>query len=273
MTTKRTAATPTESNKYQRSSHLEWIPVKDMRVNPLAQRDLNKARVDKLAANFDPELVEALTVNKRGGHFYIIDGQHRREAMIESGWGDQSIQCWVYSGLTEEQEAEMFLRLNDKLTVSSFAKFRVSVQAGRVRECDIDRIVRAIGLVVSQDKIDGAISAVGTLGRVYDRSGPKVLSRALRIIRDSYGDSGLEALVIDGIGLLCARYNGELEDQVAVVKLSKAHGGVNGLLNKAETLRRTTGNQKAHCVAAAAVDIINSGRGGKKLPSWWRDAA
>lgn len=37
--------------------------------------------------------------------------------------------------------------------------------------------------------------------------------------------------------------------------------------------RKQTGNAKGHCVAAAAVDINNRGRGGKKLPSWWREDA
>ena len=27
------------------------------------------------------------------------------------------------------------------------------------------------------------------------------------------------------------------------------------------------------CVAAAAVDVINRGKGGKKLPSWWKTEA
>lgn len=30
---------------------------------------------------------------------------------------------------------------------------------------------------------------------------------------------------------------------------------------------------RGHCVAAAAVDVINSGRGGNKLPSWWKTDA
>lgn len=58
-----------------------------------------------------------------------------------------------------------------------------------------------------------------------------------------------------------------------IVHVATADGGVNGLLNKAEVIRRSTGNAKGHCVAAAAVEIINAGRGGKKLPSWFRDAA
>ena len=56
----------------------------------------------------------------------------------------------------------------------------------------------------------------------------------------------------------------------AVTKLSGAHGGPTGLLGKAEVMRRQTGQPKAHCVAAAAVEFINSGKGGKKLPSWWK---
>src|SRR6266511_3200373 len=84
------------------------------------------------------------------------------------------------------------------------------------------------------------------------------------------GDAGLESIVIDGLALLCHRYNGELDDARLVARLSGAHAGVNGLLNKAEVLRNQTGNPKGHCVAAAAVEIYNGGRGGKKLPSWWK---
>jgi hypothetical protein len=260
----------TQIKKVEREARLRWVPIAEMRVSPLAQRELNRARVDKIAADFDLEQIGTPTVNERNGHYYIIDGQHRVEALREIGWGDQQIQCWTYVGLTEEDEAEKFLKLNDTLTVNAFAKFRVGVQAGRVEECDIDRIVRAQGLRVSQDGKDGAISAVGSLRRVYKQAGPGQLARSLRIIRDAYGDAGLDASVISGIGLLCARYDSTLDETRAVQLLSKAHGGVSGLLNKAETIRRATGGAKYHCVAAAAVEIINAGRGGKKLPAWFR---
>jgi len=262
----------TQNRKVQRSARLKWVPINQMKVNPLAQRDLNPARVDHLAATFDLEQIGVPTLNWRDGAFWIIDGQHRIGALDQLGFGDEKVQCWVYEGLTSEQEAEVFLKLNDTLTVAAIPKFKSAVHAGRTVESDIDRIVRSVGLVVSKDKIPGAIGAVGTLGRVYAR-GPAVLARSLAIIRDAYGDGGLEAPVIDGIGHLCARYNGELDIPVAVEKLSKAHGGVNGLLNKAENLRRLTGNQKSHCVAAAAVETINAGRGGKKLASWWKAEA
>jgi hypothetical protein len=132
----------------------------------------------------------------------------------------------------------------------------------------VDRIVRALGLRITRGS--GGICAVATLRRVYARGGPAVLSRALRIIRDAYGDAGLDGPVIDGIGLVCQRYDGDLSEQRAIQRLASAHGGVSGLVSKAGQLRQSTGSATAQCVAAAAVELINRGAGGKKLPSWWR---
>ena len=258
--------------RLERDGRLRWVPLAQMRINPLAQRELNQARVTKLAASFDLEQIGAPAVSHRGGWYYLIDGQHRIEALklwLRS-WEGQQVQCWCYEGLTEAQEAEVFLTLNDTLTVHAFAKFQVSVQAGRHTEGDIDRIVRALGLHISNARAGGGIAAVATLRRVYDRGGAAVLSRALRIIRDAYGDAGLDGPVMDGIALLCQRYDGDLTEQHAVARLAATHGGVNGLLSRAGQLRQGTGAAQADCVAAASVELINRGNGRKKLAPWWR---
>lgn len=262
------------SKKIERSKHLRWVPVAQIKYPALAQREkINQGWVDHLAANFDPEKLGYPYVNLRDGSYYCTDGMHRIECLRQMGWDDQLIQCWTTEDLTEEEEAEEFLSLNDRLSVSAFDKFRVGIAAGREVECDIDRIVRAQGLHVSRTKEEGCVGAVGTLRRVYTRDGAAVLGRALRIIRDAYGTPGLESTVIDGMGLLCGRYNGQLNDAQVVKQLAAVTGGVNGLLGRAETLRKQTRSHRNACVAAAAVDIINRGRGGKKLPSWWREDA
>ena len=259
------------TDRIERDARLKWIPIPQMRVSPLAQREINQARVDKIAANLDIEQLGTLTVNLRDGHYYVVDGNHRRMALIQHGYGDQKVQCWAYEGLTEEEEAEKFLLLNDYLAVQAMDRFRVGVTAGREVECDIDRIVRAQGLVVTRLGVPGAVAAVGTLHRIYNRADGKTLGRALRIIRDAYGDGGFDAPVIDGIGYLCQRYNGELDDPTAVTRLANMNGGVNGLLSAAERIRLKTGKAKGQCVAAAAVETLNRGKGGRKLPSWWKD--
>jgi hypothetical protein len=272
MTRKTSSHNDALTGRMERAARLRWVPLTQMRVNPLAQRELRPARVSRLAAEFDVEQMGTPTVSHRGDWYYLIDGQHRIEALkVWLGtWEDQQVQCWCYEGLSEADEAEVFLKLNDTLTVRCFDRFKVAVQAGRTTEADIDRIVRALGLRISANRGSGGISAAGTLARVYARGGPKVLSRALRIIRDAYGDAGLDGPVIDGIGLMCQRYDGQLSDQLAVERLSSACGGVSGLVSRAGHLRQQTGDAQAQCVAAAAVGAINRGTGGKKLPSWWR---
>jgi len=260
-------ATP---KKVERNARLRWIPIPQIRVSPQAQRELNEARANKIAANMDLEQIGTPTVSERDGHFWVIDGQHRIEALRRADFASDNLQCWVYTGLTEEDEAEVFLKLNDTLSVDLFSKFRIGVEAGREEECDIDRIVRAQGLRVSRDKIDGAVRAVGTLSRVYRRSDGPTLGRTLRIIRDGFGDAGLEAPVIDGLGYVTQKYNGKLDDDDLVTKLGNLRGGVAGLLNQAELTHRQTGRPKSQCVAATFVTIANRGRKGpRRLNDWW----
>lgn len=267
----------TERRRAEREARLTWVPIGLMRYPTMAQRDrINQGRVNGIAANMDLERIGAPTVNKRGGLFYVLDGMHRTEgykSWIGEGWEDQQLQCWTYDGLSEEEEAETFLKLNDTLTVTAFDKFRIGLNANRPDEVAIAAIVAKCGLTISQSRAEGTIGAVSALRRVYHREGHTVLERSLGIIRDAYGTPGLESAVIDGMGLLCGRYNGELDTSAAVSRLASVTGGLAGLMNRAYMAKNQTGAPLNACVASAAVDLINRGRGGKKLPAWWKAEA
>jgi hypothetical protein len=270
----------TETISNRRASletHLRWVLIDNMRIaeEGQGQRDLKSYRVDKMLSNgFNPDIMGYPVVSEREGHFWVIDGQARIEALKKwlVDWKGQQIQCRVYVGLTVEQECDLFLDLNSFTQIGVWPKFHNAVTAGRVEETDINRIVKINNLIVAHGSTDNSIAAVGTLQKIYRRSGGVVLGRALRIARDAYGKPGLEGAVLDGLGLLCQRYNGELDEKAATEKLSKAHGGVNGLTGRAANIRRQTGVYANQALAAAAVDIINSGRGGKKLPDWWKQS-
>jgi hypothetical protein len=257
--------------RVERTARLRWVPLTQMRVNPLAQRDLNQARVSTLAAAFDLEQMGAPTVSHRGGWFYLIDGQHRIAALKQwlRDWEGQQVLCWCYEGLSEAAEAEVFLTLKDTLPVRAFAKFKVSVQAGREAQGDVDRIVRALGLRIARGS--GGISEVATLRRVHARGGPAVLSRALRIIRDTYGKPGWTAMSSTA-SACCASATTVTSANTAQSsgchrRMSACPGGSAG----AGQLRQSTGSAPAQCVAAAAVEVINRGAGGRKLSGWWRN--
>lgn len=268
-----TAKSPKPGPKIERVARLRWITLGQIAVSDYAQREHKQARVDYLVAHFDHEQLEPPVVNMRGGRYFVMDGNHRCLAAKEVYGDDYQIQCWTYVGLTEQQEAEYFLRKNDVLGVGAMDKYRIGVNASREIESDIDRIVRACGYVVSKQKAEGTIGAVGTLRRVYERGGPRVLARTLRMIDGAWGSAGMESYVLDGIGLLCGRYNGELQDELSVTKFRNMRGGVNGLLGKASVIKERTRQPFNQCVAAAAVEVINSGKGGKKLAGWWKAEA
>lgn len=260
--------------RLERTARLRWVPLGKTQVPLMAQRErVNRSRVDYLVANFDEEQIGFPTVNERAGVFYILDGMHRIEALKEffgDGWESQQIQCQTYVDLTDEEMADRFDRLNDVLPVHALDRFRTRVNAGREVEGEITRILVANGAKISRSQIEGGISAVGTVVRVYLRAGGEVLGRTVRLILNTYGDAGLEAAVIDGFGFLIQRYGIDLDDTHASMRLAAATGGVSALLNKASVLRKQTGVSRGQCVAAAAVEIINAGKGGKKLPSWWK---
>lgn len=262
-----TATQTTPRSRIERASHLRWVPIADIHINPLAQREYRPPWAAQIAAEFDPEAFKPPVVSHRGSKYYCIDGQHTIGAFRLMSWGDQEVQCWVYEGLTEEQEADLFLKLNNTKNIPAFEEFTVAVNAGRETETDIDRIVRANGMKISK-KEDG-ISCVTALEKVYE-AGPKVLGRTVRITRDAFGDRGFEASVIKGIGQVCARYNGEIDDAALVAKLGRIRGGVNGLLSNARHIEKQMSKPMYQCVAAAVVETYNSGRGGKKLPGWWK---
>lgn len=263
----------TRSNRLEVPTTQKWVPLSLMQIRPEAQRDLNKAWADHIATDIDIEKLGVFVVNKVDGIFWLIDGQHRREALMIAGWADQQVQCQVFENLTPEQEGELFLGLNDRRAIPAIQEFRIAVFAGRERECAIDRIVQDSGCAVTTTKVDGAIGAVGTLVRIFDRAGGKQLGRTIGIVRDAFGSAGLEAPILDGIALLCARYNGDLEDQLAIAKLRNIQGGAGGLMGRAYLNRERYKKSLAECVAVSAIEVINAGRGGKKLPAWFREDA
>jgi hypothetical protein len=261
--------------RLERKATLEWVPLGLMHVSPYSQRELNQNRVERLLSDFDPDLLGNPVLSRQhDGTYHILDGQHRTMAAhrwLGAGWEEQRIQCWVYTGLTESEEADMFDRLNDTLRLTTFQQYRIRVNAGRTVESEVDRIVRESGLRTGNATGPGVVKAVGTLVTIYKRSDAPTLQRTLRIVIESFGDAGLQGPIIDGISLVCQRYNSALNDDRAIQRLSTVSGGLSGLQNQAERFRQRTGLSRGQCIAAAVVDAVNRGKGGTKLAGWWRN--
>jgi hypothetical protein len=271
-----------KQDRPQRSSKVRPVSIAEMRVPPagITQRKFNKAQAEGYAANMDLDKLGIPIVNLRGGIYWILDGQHRIEAlkMFFAPSDPGQIQCEVYEDLTDAEMADIFLGRDDRRAINFFEKFQVACTAGRSRESDIRRTIEAQGLKVSQTKEPGCVGAIGSCGKVYDIGGANVLGQALRVISHAFGadPKAFEGHLIQGLGLVFNRYNGKTNERRLVQQLTTYQHGARGVLQRAEAQRERTGNSKSHCVAATLVDIYNKGAGPRasdRLPSWWKTDA
>lgn len=256
------------------------VPVKAMRVPPVdvIQRKFAASRAKAMAADFELGKFGIPIVNFRDGHYWVVDGQHRVEALrvffAPSDPGE--IDCQVFTNLTDAEMAELFLAANrDRKAVGVFTNFMVACTAEEPEATAIRRMVEANGLKIARDAEDGSIRAVTALRKVYDAAGEIVLGQVLRVLRDA-GDSSSEwfdARMIVGAGLVLNRFNGKTNQKLMATRLSEVPHGVNGVLRRAESQRERTGNEKAQCVAATLVEIYNKNTSPKdRLPPWWKEA-
>jgi hypothetical protein len=262
------------------ASAVQWLAIEDLRIDPEAQRDLRVSWVKQHVQKFDADQLGYIVVNiRRDGHHYVIDGQHRVELLRAVGWGDQKVSCEVFTGLSQKEEAALFLSRNDRLAVRTFDKFRVRITAGEPVATDINRIVLAASLSLAQATTgSGHVSAVTALERIYRgggiagaKDGASVLARTLRTIEQAWGreSTNFEGQVIEGVGLTLTRYGTKLEQAGLVSKLSKIGGGAAGLIGKARGMRDMRGGTVAYCIAGLIVERYNRGRRGGKLDGWW----
>lgn len=265
------------------ASRFGMVLVSDLHIDPEAQRQYRPSWVKSKTSEFDVDSLGYIVVNKRpDGKLYVVDGQHRVALMREVGWGDQKIHAECFEGLTQAGEARLFRVRNDRRNPQPYDRFKIAVTEGRPEESDIDRIVRAYGLVVSDQSRDGHVVAVDALIRVYrgagiasQKEGAAALGKTLQLLIRAWGKqpSSVNGTVVHGVGMTVLRYNGLIDEAEMAKKLAPFPGGPSGLLGRARAQREIAGRPVHHCVASLVVEIYNRGRRSHKLPAWESDRA
>lgn len=250
------------------TSKLGWVRLDQMKVNPQAQRALNESWANDLADDFNPDLMGFIHVSHRDGWYYIIDGQHRvRAAIIFLGDSSQQVQCHIYEGLTNEQEAQLFLELNNTKKQDTMGKYKVALTAGKPDECDVERICRSLDLRIGRDKTCEEIGCVTALLRVYRKHGPASFAFGMRVIRDSYGYDGFKQHIISALALIKDRYGDKINEDKLVDRLAKT--GIVELNRSAKSMKEATGNPLDQCCAHAMIQFYNQRNSSARVDPWW----
>lgn len=254
------------------------MPIGLMVVPPelISQRPFIKSHGDALAATLDLNMLGYPIVNHREGKYWLCDGQHRIYALKKNGLGDSNLDCEVYENLTDEEMAQLFLGRDKRRAISPYAKFFIACTAGYARENAIRRVVEANGMKIQRAKAEDSVSAVSALIKIYDTSPTKdvAVGWCLRVAKVAFsGDPrGFEASVLEALGMIQNRYNGRAVEKDLATKLATVPHGIRGLLNRAESRRDRTGQNKTACLCFEIVEAYNKGLGGRaRLAPWSKE--
>lgn len=248
-------------------------------VDQGVQRPLDQRRVEKIVGEFDPAALGVLVVSRRtDGTHHVIDGQHRLAVVLAVGRGDTPTDCKVYQGLSREEEAAMFRKLNNTRTVAPIDRFRVRIVEGEPIATAIHRILQKHGWVLRAGKQDYSFAAVAAAEKLYKRSGEDadaVIDRLMWVITEAWsGNSdGVRAELVGGIGALLAHHGEAVDVAKLVARLAEHRGGPRGLVGRARALHDSRGGLIYDAVATILIDEINYKRTIHRLPDWSPNAA
>ena len=150
------------------------------------QRELNAKRVRKIAAKFDPRLLNPPKVSYRNGHYYVFDGQHTIAVLkLLNGGRDLMIRCIVYTGMTESEEALLFAQqAGEAAKLTPGDKMRAMIYGGDPECMAFLKATEAVGLRLDYAQRRGKhrIGCIGTAFEEFKRVGADLYKEALSLI-------------------------------------------------------------------------------------------
>lgn len=208
----------------EKPSRLVELHAKEFSIDLKVQRLLNEARADEMSEDFQPHALGLVTASKRAdGHVYLLDGSHRISAARKANY-EGLIACRLFENLTLQEEASMFLTLNNSRAVQAIDRFKVRITEGEPVAVGINKILKTYGLHVdwANNESLGVISAIGALEKVYAGAGvreegqyPELVDKVVRTLAKAYGDKADRAtyskVMLEGLGIFIATFGSRID--------------------------------------------------------------
>ena len=189
------------------------------------QRELNLARVRKIAAEFDEHIANEPKVSCRNGRYYVFDGQHTIEARKQRNHGqDLPILCKVYYGLTESDEAMLFAQQTGfSYILTAGARIRALIYAGDPKAISFQKITESVGfqLDYTQSRAQKRLACIGTAFDEFEKIGSEKYKEALTILMEAWGGDpdSLRAEAVQGMTRFIDCYYGEYDRKRMIRRL------------------------------------------------------
>ena len=192
------------------------------------QRPVEQKDVDRIIREWNGREVTPVVVSFRDGKFNVVDGQHHIEAMRQKAGGrDVIVPCIIHTGMTYEQEAELYARLDrdkKRLTLRQYTK--AVVEAGSdANILEVKRLTEEVGFIWALGEPTGEpfeIAPIRALINAHQLLGGEAFARMLSLLAGAWQGmpNSLKASMLSGMALFVKTYEAELSDRVFIRRMS-----------------------------------------------------
>lgn len=256
------------ANFYGQRPQQLTVMIEDLEVDSY-QRPIVEMVVRKITSDFDPQALGGIIVNRRqDGRMFIVDGQQRVEALKRMG--HQMADVLLLDGLTVEQEARLFTKLNgNRKSVEAIELFKARLSYGDPIAVEIAAIAERYGYKIQKGygATANGIAAVRALEIVHKAGGADLLDRTLGILRAAWDDEpeAVHRYTIAGMGAFLRRYDGLVDTARLISRLRSKAPSV--ILRKASA-EMAYGKGLDLAFAMEVASLYNWKLQGHRLPAW-----
>lgn len=219
---------PSAEVEYSNPGSIRTLSTSQLTSGLPYQRPVLQKDVDKIIREWNGREITPVVVSFRDGKFNVVDGQHHIEAMRQKAGGrDVIVPCIIHTGMTYEQEAELYARLDrdkKRLTLRQYTK--AVVEAGSdANILEVKRLTEDVGFIWALGEPTGEpfeIAPIRALINAYQLLGGEAFARMLSLLAGAWQGTPnfLKASMLSGMALFVKTYETELHDRVFIRRMS-----------------------------------------------------
>ncbi|MBO4269943.1 ParB/RepB/Spo0J family partition protein [Microbispora triticiradicis] len=198
------------------------VDIDSLKIDEDAQRGLNQKRAKGIADGLIVDALGSIVVSERAdGDRYVVDGMHRTEACRLRGL--RTIKAEIHYGLTQQQEATLFLIKNrESAKVSTLDEYKVGLTAGDALCVNVDRVLTSHDLKLGSSSTN-SVGAVSAVLRITKQYGPEVLDRTLQVVQAAWGRNkeSWDGVILGGVAMFLSRHGAGIDDEDLAKRLLK----------------------------------------------------
>lgn len=192
------------------------------------QRTVKQQRVDEIVREWNDRKLTPVVVSFRDGKLNVVDGQNRIAAMRQmAGGGDVIVPCIIHTGMTYEEEADMYAKLDtDKAPLTPRQHTKALVEAGTdATVTEVKRLVEEVGFTWALGEPTGEpfeIAPIRALINAHQLLGGEAFARMLSLLAGAWQGTpnSLKASMLSGMALFVKTYETELHDRTFIRRMS-----------------------------------------------------